>query len=252
MRKIFIILFGTITSVLHAQSAEALFSKANTQYNLGQYQQALDLYDSIVAQGQHSADLYFNKGNAHYKLNQIAPSILNYEKALLLDSDHKGALTNLPFAQNMTLDAIEPLPQTGFSTFLDRLFKALPVSGWALVCLLTMFFACLFFGAYFMTGYSVRKRIFFSAALVFFVTSGFSMFIAYYQQAQLQSETTAVIFAQQVDFRAEPNLRSEVFVQLHEGTKIVVVEQIEQWAHVRLANGSMGWVPNEAIQQIAF
>ena len=117
MRKVFIILLGSMTTLLQAQSAEDLFARANTQYNLGQYQEALVLYDSIVALGQHSADLYFNKGNAHYKLNQIAPSILNYEKALLLDSGHKGVLTNLPFAQNMTLDAIESLPETGFSVF---------------------------------------------------------------------------------------------------------------------------------------
>ena len=116
MRKIIIILLGTITVSLHAQTAEDLFAQANTQYNLGQYQEALVLYDSIVTLGVHSADLYFNIGNAHYKLNQIAPSILNYEKALLLDSGHKGVLTNLPFAQNMTLDAIESLPETGSVT----------------------------------------------------------------------------------------------------------------------------------------
>lgn len=252
MRKILFILLGTITATLHAQTADELFAQANTQYNLGQYQEALVLYDSIVNLGVHSADLYFNKGNAHYKLNQIAPSILNYEKALLLDSGHNGVLTNLPFAQNMTLDAIESLPETGFSVFYNRLAQSLSIHGWTLLSLIAMFVTCLFFGGYFMARYSVRKRIFFSGALLFFIASGFSVLIAYDQQAQQQSETEAVIFAQQVDFRAEPNLRSEVFVQLHEGTKLVVVEQIEQWAHVRLANGSMGWVPMETIQQIAF
>jgi len=76
--------------------------------------------------------------------------------------------------------------------------------------------------------------------------------LAYHQQSQQQLEIEAVIYAQQVDFRSEPNLRSEIIVQLHEGTKLAVIEQIEQWAHVRLANGSMGWVPMESIQKIVF
>lgn len=252
MHKVFIILLGSMTTLLQAQSAEDLFARANTQYNLGQYQEALVLYDSIVALGQHSADLYFNKGNAHYKLNQIAPSILNYEKALLLDSNHKGVLANLPFAQNMTLDVIESLPQTGFSAFFNRLTQTLSVHGWTYLCLAAMFLACVFFGAYFMARFPVRKRVFFAVALLTFVVSISSLFVAYQQQAQQQSEVNAVIFAQQVDFRAEPNLRSEVLVQLHEGTILSVIEQIEQWAHVQLANGSMGWVPMETIRKIAF
>jgi SH3-like domain-containing protein len=79
-----------------------------------------------------------------------------------------------------------------------------------------------------------------------------SVFLAYYQQSDEQLEIEAVIYAQQVDFRSEPNLRSEVIVQLHEGTKLAVIEQIEQWAHVRLANGSMGWLPIESVEKIVF
>ncbi|GIR82020.1 MAG: hypothetical protein CM15mP83_7460 [Flavobacteriaceae bacterium] len=70
---------------LQAQDVDAIFSKANKNYNLGSYKEALKGYDSIVQLGVHSPELYFNMGNAHYKLNRIAPSILNYEKAQLLD-----------------------------------------------------------------------------------------------------------------------------------------------------------------------
>lgn len=252
MPKIFIILFVSITSVLHAQSAEDLFLEANSQYNLGQYKKALVLYDSIVAKGLHSADLYFNKANAHYKLNQIAPSILNYEKALLLESDHNGALTNLPFAQNMTIDAIESLPQTGFSVFSDRLIKTFSVHGWAYLSLIAMFFGCLFFWLYYVVPFSIQKRIFFAGTLVMFIICVSSVSFAFRKQSQQNSQIEAIIFAQQVNFSAEPNMRSETLAQLHEGTKLVVIEQIEEWAHVRLANGSMGWVPIESIQQIAF
>ena len=242
MRYIFILLFGSISVALQAQSAEDLFAQANTQYNQGQFEEALRLYDSIVAKGMHSADLYFNKANTHYKLNQIAPSILNYEKALLLDKNHKGTLTNIRFAQNMTLDTIEPLPRSEIYMFFERLVSVFTTRGWAYVSLVCMLLLCV----------STRKRILFAGALLSFLICAMSVFLAYYQQSDEQLEIEAVIYAQQVDFRSEPNLRSEVIVQLHEGTKLAVIEQIEQWAHVRLANGSMGWLPIESVEKIVF
>ena len=185
MRHIFIILFGSISVALQAQSAEELFTQANTQYNLGQFEEALRLYDSIVAKGMHSADLYFNKGNTHYKLNQIAPSILNYEKALLLDNNHKGTLTNLRFAQNMTLDTIEPLPKSEISIFFERLISVFTTHGWAYVSLVSMFLACVFFAVYYMARFSTRKRIFFAGALLSFFICATSIFLAYHQQTLL-------------------------------------------------------------------
>ena len=85
---------------LQAQNPDSIFSRANKNYNLGSYEQALVGYDSIVQLGLHSSELYFNMGNAHYKLNRIAPSILNYEKAQLLDPTNEDIQHNLRFAQN--------------------------------------------------------------------------------------------------------------------------------------------------------
>ena len=48
------------------------------------------------------------------------------------------------------------------------------------------------------------------------------------------------------------HLRSEVLVQLHEGTKIIVEDQVEQWVKVRLANGTVGWLTQSDVQRIAF
>ena len=63
---------------------EALFDKATEHYNKGEYTKAIENYEEILENGQHSAELYFNLGNCHYKLNAIGPSVFYYEKALLL------------------------------------------------------------------------------------------------------------------------------------------------------------------------
>ena len=89
-------------------------------YNEGKYAEAISLYESILATKKHSAALYFNLANAHYKLNHIAPSIYYYEKALQLNPNDSDIKNNLAFAQNMTIDAINDVPEVGFSKLINN------------------------------------------------------------------------------------------------------------------------------------
>ena len=94
---------------------ETLFNEATELYNNGEYSAAIENYEEILENGEHSASLYFNLGNCYYKLNSIGPSIYYYEKALLLSPNNEEIKNNLRFAQNMRLDAIEEMPKTELS-----------------------------------------------------------------------------------------------------------------------------------------
>ena len=90
---------------------EQTFEQANDLYNSGYYKEAIDRYDSILEADQHSAELYFNLANCYYKLNEIGPSIFYYEKALKLAPNDSDILNNLGYAQKMTIDAIQEVPE---------------------------------------------------------------------------------------------------------------------------------------------
>ena len=66
-----------VSLVAFGQSPNDFFREANNAYNEGNYNRAIQYYDSISKQGVHSAELYFNLANAYYKQNAIGPSILN-------------------------------------------------------------------------------------------------------------------------------------------------------------------------------
>ena len=57
------------------------FLEANNLYNDSKYEQSIQVYLQILDSGVHSSELYFNIGNAYYRLNDIANSILYYEKS---------------------------------------------------------------------------------------------------------------------------------------------------------------------------
>ncbi|TEB41152.1 tetratricopeptide repeat protein, partial [Flavobacterium circumlabens] len=111
-------LFLLISQVFFAQSS---FEKGNDFYQNGKYQQAIAEYENIIKEDQQqSAELYYNLGNCYYKLNKVAPSIYNYEKALVLKPGDPQTLNNLKFAKKLTIDEIKEVPKVGFAKLIQN------------------------------------------------------------------------------------------------------------------------------------
>ncbi len=233
-----------------AQSPDDLFREANNAYNNGEYDRAIVYYDSILAQGIHAAALYYNLGNAHYKRNAIAPSILNYERALLLDPTNKDVRNNLAFAQNMTLDRFVPLPESDIKQMSTKLLSMTDVRGWSIVAIVSCWLAALFFFLFVKSSRSLVKRVFFTAFVLLVLGVVLSISLAMYQKNMQQNTYPAIVFIQTETFRSEPNLRAEVLLTLHEGTKVYVLENLEDWVKIRLINGAVGWIPQSSIRYI--
>ena len=234
------------------QTAEDLFREGNNAYNQGDYERAIVYYDSINSLGVHAAELYFNLGNAYYKQNAIASSILNYEKALLLDANNTQVLNNLAFAQNMTLDRFSPLPESDLKKATDHVLFLSSVRGWSITIVVCVWLTALLFFLYIKSGRSGTKRLFFSAFFLTVIGALLSLSFALQQKKILEDTRPAIVFAQEEDFRAEPNLRSEVLLNIHEGTKVFVQAELEDWLKLKLKHGAIGWIPQSSIQYINF
>ena len=234
------------------QSSEDLFREGNNAYNQGDYDRAIVYYDSIHSMGVHAAELYYNLGNAYYKQNAIASSILNYEKALLMDANNSQVLNNLAFAQNMTLDRFSPLPESDLKKTTDRLLFLTSVRGWSIALVGFIWLTALLFFFYIKSGRSGTKRFFFSGFVLTAFVAILALSAALKQKNILEKTRPAIVFAQQEDFRAEPNLRAEVLLNIHEGTKVFVQDEVEDWVKIKLINGAVGWIPQSSIQYVSF
>ena len=114
------------------------FEKANSLYNEGGYATAVQAYENILNNGLHSAEVYYNLANCYYKQNNVGHSIYYYEKALALKPKDKSILNNLAFAQKMTVDKIEPVPEAGFLNFINASARLISLDAWAVICVVLM------------------------------------------------------------------------------------------------------------------
>ena len=249
MKHIFYILVFLIGTLTFAQNKKA-FEQANALYNDGNYTEALSKYTSILDQGEHSAELYYNIANTHYKLNHVAPSIYYYEKALLLKPNDNDILNNVAYAKNMTIDAIEIVPEVGFSRLIKNATNTMVFDNWAKLSVALMVLFVLLFLMYYFSQSTSKKRLAFITSLSSLGLAFIALAFAFNSYGLEQKNQPAIVFAQESQIKSEPNLRSEESFKLHEGTKVQVIDTVSNWKKIKLADGKTGWVVSDDIRML--
>ncbi len=227
---------------------DALFSRATEAYNAGDYNKSIAIYLEILENGEHSAELYYNLGNSYYKLNQIAPSIYNYEKALLMKPNDSEIINNLGYAQNMTLDAIETMPETGLSKIYENIIGVLSFNQWGYAAVLFMMLFVVLYIAFYYLKYATQKRIAFISGMLSLLLAVIATIMAFMSYGDFKIDQPAIVFSDEVIIKSEPNERSEEVFRLHEGTKLDILEEFKGWKKVRIADGQIGWIRSESIK----
>lgn len=247
--KYILYIFVLLLSISTSAQNNALFDEANKLYNQGNYQEAIESYESILDNGVHSSELYFNLGNAYYKLNRIAPSIFYYEKALQLSPNDLDIKSNLSFAQNMTIDDIEVVPEIGLSRIGKSIINTFNFDTWAIFSIsLVLVFVMLFLGYYFSNA-TAKKRFAFIVSSSALLLAICCLFFAQKKYQFTLKDKPAIVFAKETNVKTDPNLRSEATFTLHEGTKVQVLESYdENWMKIKLADGKTGWIASEDIR----
>lgn len=249
MKHLLYILTFLVATISFAQN-DPLFEQGKDRYKEGKYQDAINSWMKILDKEKHSSNLYFNLGNAHYKMNNVGPSIYYYEKALKLDPKDSDIKTNLVFAENARIDAIEPLPKTIFSKWYASLSGILSFNGWAWTSVvLSMLFVSLFLLYYFSVS-ERRKRLLFVGSMLSVLILLVSLGMAFQMYGDAMNDKPAIIFAESSEVKSEPNMGSEVAFTLHEGTKVQIIGKDDNWARIALVDGKDGWIPASDLKRL--
>lgn len=249
MKKIICFLFITMNFLAFSQN-EIKFDQGKAHYNEANYEAAITSWESILDSGEHSAALYFNLGNAYYRIEQIAPSIYFYEKALQLAPGDSEIKNNLAFAQNQTIDIIEPFPKNLVSTWIDKTTQLLSFDAWAKTTIIFSIGFVLLFLAYYFSVAAMKKRFFFMGSFLSLFFSLVCLFFAYANYAKVTNNKTAILFTSSSQVKSEPLERAELSFVIHEGTKVNIISEEGDWVRVQLADGKDGWLPKEDLKAL--
>ena len=251
VKKLIILIMLFVLETSFGQTTpEFLFNEGNKAYNAADYENAISLYEQTIKMGNHSAELYYNLGNANYRLNKVAESIYYFEKAKLMRPKDKDILTNSAFANNMTIDAIEKIPISQIDQINKFIIGIFSFEIWTYFTLILLWiFTILFLGYLFFIRTILKRRFFFSSLgiLLLFI---FSFSITYSIDQNEKNRKFAILFSKQIDIWSEPNQQGDRLFVLHEGTKVQLLDSLEEWQKIRIANGSEGWIKEALFKKI--
>ena len=95
-----------------------------------------------------------------------------------------------------------------------------------------MLFVLLYIAFYYFK-YATQKRIAFVASIISLLISAMAVVFAFMQYNDFKSDQPAIVFDSEVQIKTEPNERSEALFVLHEGTKVNVLEEFNDWKKIR-------------------
>jgi tetratricopeptide (TPR) repeat protein len=235
-----ILIICTITA--SAQNIYDLVEKGNLHFMSGEYEMAIKEYQAVVDSGYESAELYYNLGNAYYKSNKFTLALVNYERACLLSPDDEEILHNLEMARQLAVDKIEKLPEILPRVWYRRFTGLRKTDQWAFISMITFPLSLLFFlGYFFVRRIGLRKTAFWLALVIMFIS--LSTFIFSYNQKKLVYDNTyAIIISPSVTIKSSPDDSGTELFQLHEGTKVEIIDQLGEWKEIKLSDGNVGWL----------
>tara|TARA_Y100000758_G_scaffold178488_1_gene126921 strand:+ start:776 stop:1555 length:780 start_codon:yes stop_codon:yes gene_type:complete len=231
------------TSILSAQiNVENIFSQANELYNKGSYIEAINNYKEIIKNDFHSAELYYNLGNAYYRLDSIASSVYYYEKALQLNPNDREIIDNLELINKTLVDEIDPITIPLIESILNRVSNIFYFETWGYISIFFSFLIVALFLSYYFANSSRVKRLTFVLLCISSIFMLVSLINGNKGYNNYINNEYAVIYSYETDLKIEPNYRSETLFMLHEGTKIQVLENYNNWIKIRLVNGQVGYI----------
>ena len=86
----------------------------------------------------------------------------------------------------------------------------------------------------------------FVALLAIIIGIASAMFV----KSHAAKERPAIVFAEVVTVKSEPVNNSEDAFVLHEGTKVYVTEEVDNYKKIVLADDNVGWIESSAIKEL--
>ena len=245
-----VLLLMSVVASATAQTSTERWEAGNKAYIDGDYEKAIEEYNAILNGGEYSMKLYYNLANAYFKTGANGKAILYYNKALRIAPSQEDIRHNLALAEAQTKDRIAVIPEFFLNRWLRTVRNSMSCTAWSVLSLL-MLGVMLAFGLLFLLAsrISVRKVGFYGALCAFVLFVATTSF-AISSRNDMLSHSEAIVMGTAISIKSSPDRSATDLFVLHEGTKVEVVTEVDEWCEIVIADGKKGWTLKSNIETI--
>jgi tetratricopeptide (TPR) repeat protein len=233
----------TLLLVLLASTPAELLERGNAAYEAADYQAAVALYDSALAQVA-DARLLYNRGNAWFKQGETGRALADFLRARSLAPNDPDIRHNIEFCRSYRADRDLAIP----NPLVALAARALRLLDLATVRILTGLLFLLALAALALL-LVFRSHGWLWPALALGVLCLYSL-LSWLSWSGEVSPARAIVVQPEVRFRSGPGEDYRDIIVGHDGLEVVVRERRGEWVLVQAPGGEGGWTRQSAIEQV--
>ena len=252
MKRIIILTALLLMSVVGtmAQTSAEHWEAGNRAYIEGNYDKAIEEYTAILNGGEYSMKLYYNLANAYFKAGAMGKAILYYNKALRIAPSQEDIRHNLALAEAQTKDRIAVIPEFFLNRWMRTMRNSMSCTAWSVLSLVWLG-VMLAFGLLFLLASRIRwRKMGFYGALCAFLLFVATTSFAISSRNDMLSHDEAIVMGTAISVKSSPDRSATDLFVLHEGTKVKVLTEVDEWVEVVIADGKKGWTLKSNIETI--
>jgi hypothetical protein len=227
------------------------FQNGNRAYLDGNYPAAVEAYRKVLEGGVQHPDAYFNLANAYYRSGHRGLAVLFYEKALSMNPSDDGAASNLGIVKKELIDrVVMPEGSAVGEPMWHEFIRSLKLGWltWTFLCFYLLTFAILI-GRRLARADSLRRLLFWINVPVITLALIFGLLLS--SRIYIQEKVHhGVVVSSSASLREGPERTAKELMQVHEGLKIRLLNEVGDYLRVRLANGVEGFVKTSQVGRI--
>lgn len=236
-----------ILSSLAKADSNSIMQTANEYYKNNRYQLAIEEYNKLLLDGFEGTSLYYNLGNAHYRLGKVGYAILYYEKALKLSPNDEDVTHNLALAKLNLKDKVDTLPPFFIFNLWEGILAAFSVTGWTIIVYIIFILVLIVFVVYFFSRSVTEQRISFFTGIGLTVILLLTISLLIVKMNKEFNTKDGVIIETSVIVKSSPDYSSKDSFQIHEGLKVRIEDNVDDWVKIRLDDGKIGWITEKSL-----
>ena len=249
-RNILFLILGVFALMASAASPSEMKIQADSAYARADYETAVKLYGKLAEQNP-TTDVCYNLGCAYYRIDDIAHSVLWFERALKLSPSDKEVLFNLEMARTKTIDKIIPQHEFILFTYFHQVTSWFSLRTWTTIALLSFVLMLVSLLVFWASGSVTTRKFTFSSAVVLLLLCILSNVCATQQRTFKQTHTSGIITSPAVTVKSTPADNGNDLFVLHEGSKVEILDSsLKEWCEVSIADGKVGWIPKKSFDLI--